>query len=346
MKLPVKSILATLVVVVAGAALVIGKKSRLAQEPPPATSPVVVTLRNLAATPVTITQSTVADVLALRDTVLSSRLSAYVVSLPLFEGERFRRGQVLARLDTSATGAGQSQGNSLTTDTASAESAYKAESARLQRSRRLHEIGGVSMEQLQAAEAAEAAARARLALARENLGNATIVAPFDGQVSQRLVQPGDLVTPGKPMLKLIDTAAGVRLVVNMPEGRLPVGLRIGDQTLPLRPWPEASPQGGQRFEARTATAGFVPGSRAPVRSVVFSGEGIAVPNECTLGSDGRHATLLRVVDRKVTPITVDIVAEGEEGGVTRDERAAGAIACASPDILARLEAGAPFIVGR
>ena len=346
MKLPLRTIIVTAVIVALGAALVINKKSRLAQEPPPVTTPVVVMERQLAMGPVTLTQTTVADVSALRDTVLSSKLTAYVVSLPLFEGDRFKRGQTLVKLDMSPAGITHSQGNSLAADAAAAESAYKAESDRLQRSRRLQEIGGVSLEQLQATEAAEAAARARLTVARENLGNVTLIAPFDGQVSQRLVQPGDLVTPGKPMLKLVDIASGVRLVVNMPEGVAPVGLRVGDQTLPVSAWPEATPQGGRRFEARTAAGSFVPGSRAPVNVVLYAGKGIFIPRECTLNSDGAHATLLHVTDHKALPLKVDIIAEGQEGGVTQDDRAVGAIACASPDILSRLGAGAPFTTGR
>jgi RND family efflux transporter MFP subunit len=344
MKLPIKSVVLTVVVIAAGVALIVNKKAKLAQEPPPTVNPVVVTLRTLAPASVTLTQTTVADVLAVRDTVLASKLNAYVTALPLFEGERFKRGQVLVRLDTTPTG--QGQGNSLTTDLAAAESAYKAESERLARSRRLQEIGGVSREQMEAAEAATAAAHTRLTLARENLANATLTAPFDGMVSQRLVQPGDLAAPGRPLLKLIDPAAGVRLVVTLPEGRLPVGLRVGDQILPLKPWPEAAPQGGQRYEARTQAANFMPGSRTPVTMVLFAGNGIHVPRECMLNSDGRHATLLRVADHKIEPLKVELVAEGEEGAVTQDTHAASTIACASPDILARLEAGAPFVAGR
>jgi RND family efflux transporter MFP subunit len=346
MKLSVKSILITVVVIAAGVGLVINKKAHLAKESPPAATPVVIALRELAPASVTLTQATVADVLAVRDTILSSKLSAYVAALPFYEGDRFKRGQLLAKLDTSPANAGQSQGNSLVTDAAAAASAYQAENERLIRSRRLHEIGGVSLEQLQAAQAATAAARARLTLANENLASTTLTAPFAGQVSQRLVQPGDLVTPGKPLLKLVDTAAGVRLVVTMPEGRTPVGLRLKNETLPLKAWPEAAAQGGQRYEARTMAAGFMPGSRAPVTTVLFSGTGIQIPRECTLNSDGHHATLLRVAGQKVEAVTVELVAEGEEGAVTQDKHAAGAIACASPDILARLEAGTPFVAGR
>ncbi len=342
MKLNKKPILVILAVVAVGAALIIHKRMQLRKETPPDVAPVVVSVQQAKPTAVTLTQPTVADVLAVRDSVLASRLTGYVAALPFFEGSRFKRGELLAKLDMVLSSGTSSQGDSLAADLAASESASVAASERLQRSRRLHEIGGVSTEQLQADEAAAMAARARLAVARENLRNATLAAPFDGMVSQRFVQQGDLATPGKPLLKIVDTAAGMRLVVNMPEGVAPVGLMVGSKTLPVTPWPEASPQGSRRYEARAPADGFTPGSRAAVKAVLFSGQGILIPRGCTLNSDGRHATVLRIEGKKAVPLELSLQAEGEEGAVTLDARAAGALACASPDILARLEAGVPF----
>jgi hypothetical protein len=341
-----KPIVIVLAIVAVGVALVVHKKMQLAQEKPPGITPVVVSVRYLKTAPVILTQSTVAEVLAVRDAVLSSKLTAYVVSLPLFEGQHFKRGALLARLDMTSGGEGRQPGNSLAAEVTAANSAFRAEEDRLQRSRKLQAIGGVSLEQLQAAEAAEAAARARLMASRENLSNTTLAAPFDGVVSQRLVQPGDLATPGKPLLKLVDASAGVRLVVDMPEGVVPMGLMVGGKTLPLVPWPEASPQGSRRYEARTAAGGFTPGSRASVKVALFSGPGILIPRECGLSSNLRQATVLRVSGAKATPLAVALNAQGEEGAVTQDSRVQGAVACASPDILARLEAGTPFVAGK
>jgi multidrug efflux pump subunit AcrA (membrane-fusion protein) len=344
-KVPVKTIVLSLIVVAAGVGLVIKKRSQLAAEPAPTVTPVVISRLETKPASVMLTQSSVADVLAVRDTVLSSRLTGYIAALPFFEGDRFKRGALLAKLDMSASGSSSSQGDSLSADLVASESALVAMQEKLQRSRKLHELGGVSTEQLQADEAATAAARARLAVSRENLHNATLVAPFDGMVSQRLAQPGDLATPGKPLLKIMDIQAGLRLVVNMPEQVTPVALIAQGKTLPLTPWPEASAQGAHRYEARTAAEGFTPGSRTAVKVVLFSGQGLLIPRGCTLSSNGRHATVLRIEGDKLVPLDLELQADGEEGGVTQDSRASGILACASPDILARLQAGAPFTVG-
>jgi len=277
--------------------------------------------------------------------MVSSRLTAYVTGLPLFEGDSFKRGDLLARLDMSPPGQGQPQGSSLDADLAAAESNLKAEQERLRRAQVLYPIQGVSQEQLQSAEAAFGAARARHAVARENLRNATVTAPFAGVVSQRLMQPGDLATPGKPLLKIIDASSGNRLLVSVPETLQPTGLRVGGQTLSLRPWPEAGPQGLRRYEARTHDGAFIPGARIEVRTVVFeSKQAVFLPRACLFNDDGKTATVLQLPDDKsVEQLRISLAGAGDEGAATLDNRLHGQrVACASPDILTRLAAGVSF----
>ncbi len=345
MKKTVALVIALAAVIAGAAALVRAKSARNAHDEPPPVLPVVVEAKALDAGRVTLTQRTTADVQAVREAVVASRLTAYVNALPLFEGERFRQGQVLARLDMSASGGART--SSLDADVVAAASSEKAEEDRLRRSRALYVLQGVSEEQLQSAEAAFAAARARHAAARENQRNAVVTAPFDGVVSQRLIQPGDLATPGRPLLKVIDTRSGNRVLVSMPESLRPSALRVGERTLELRPWPEAGPQGLRRYEARTWDAAIVPGSRIDVRVVVFeSDRAVLLPRSCLFNDDGKSATLLRLAGAaRAEEVRVALAAAGEEGAATLEHAISGQrVACASVDILTRLAAGAPFRV--
>lgn len=395
-----KKIAILLLVVVAviggGAWLLNNKSQRHGHEMPPALLPVVVEARLLSVGHTRLTLPVVADVQAVRESVVASRLFAYVTALPLFEGERFKHGALLARLDMTSSDPGKGQTNSLNTELAAADSNLKTEQERLRRVQALYQIQGVSLEQVQAAESVVATARSRQMLARENLRGATVTAPFDGVVSQRLAQPGDLVTPGKPLLKITDTSSGVRLLVNVPERLQAAGLRIGDQMLPLLPWPEAGAQGLRRFEARSQDADLLPGSRIDARLVVFrSPEAVLLPRACLLNDDGRTATILALKEKgggemaapppahqqehagpnpqkhgdqpaahakaqpapdaghhrkpqqvgEIEAIRVTLAAQGEEGAVADDAALAGRrVVCASPDILSRLVAGAPFTI--
>jgi Barrel-sandwich domain of CusB or HlyD membrane-fusion len=375
-----------------GAWLLAHKSQRHAHETGPIQLPVVVEARLLSAGHTRLTLPVVVDVQALRDSMVASRLSAYVTALPLYEGEHFKRGDLLLRLDMTPS-AGQGQGNSLNTELAAAESTLKTEQERLRRAQALYEIQGVSLEQVQLAEALLATARSRHTIAKENLRGATVSAPFDGVVSQRLAQPGDWVTPGKPLLKITDTSAGQRLLVNVPDSIQPAGLRVGEQMLPLTAWPEAGPQGLRRYEARSQDGALLPGSRIDAKLVVFrSPHAVLLPHACLLNDDGHRATLLALkgeeagemrpppaehksehpaqqhkphddlvpMERQppattgghhqqaqtaseIEIIRVTLAAQGEEGAVATDAKLAGRrVICASPDILSRLVAGAPF----
>lgn len=55
-----------------------------------------------------------------------------------------------------------------------------------------------------AAQAAAEAAESNLGLARLRLKKARLTAPFQGQVSQRLVQPGEMLVPGQPAFEVVD----------------------------------------------------------------------------------------------------------------------------------------------
>ena len=78
------------------------------------------------------------------------------------------------------------------------------------------------------------------------------------------------------------------------------GLRVDDQMLPLRPWPEAGAQGLRRFEARSQDASLLPGARIDAKLVVFrSPEAVLLPRECLLNDDGHTATVLALKESGV-----------------------------------------------
>ncbi len=367
-------ILLVLVVVLGAVMAVRHKRAAIAARPAADIPPVVVDARELVAGTVTLTLPVSADVQAVRDAVLASRYAAYVTELTRFEGDRFKRGDVLARLDMSQADAdltraeaqlaqSRLQESTVAADLAAAKSLVQSEEDRVARLNALYKIGGVSLEQVQAGESSLAAARARLSAAqssagsyhalykaseaqaraaRENLRYGVITAPFDGVVSQRLAQPGDLAAPGKPLLKIMDSAAGSRLLVSVPQALHPSALVVNGERLKLTTWPEAVGQGMARYEARSM-ATLLPGTKVDAALEVYRSEsGIVVPRACLLGDDGHTARLIRVDGGKVRAVSAAITAQGEEGVALADNRLAGVnVVCASPDILARVQAGAP-----
>lgn len=78
---------------------------------------------------------------------------------------------------------------------------------------------------LRAADAAVTSAERRVEEAEVALSFASIVAPFDGIVVDRFVDPGDLASPGVPLLKLYDPAR-LRVEAHVRES-LATALRVG-----------------------------------------------------------------------------------------------------------------------
>ncbi|MGQ9660575.1 MAG: efflux RND transporter periplasmic adaptor subunit [Thermochromatium sp.] len=375
-----KTLLITLILLAlfGGAVLAIRhKRIQVAERPAAGIPAVVVSARQLAAGPVTLTLPVTVEVLATREAILASRLSANITDLTYLEGDGFKRGDVLVRLDLAQAEADRLRAEaelarvrlqeaSVAADLAAARSNLEAEQARNQRLKALLAAKAVAVEPVQVALAALDAARARetsaenavnsyralleateaqAAAARENLRYGVIAAPFDGVVTQRLAQPGDLATPGKPLLKVMDLSAGVRLLVDVPDNRSPRNLYLGNETLPLTPWPKAVAQGMARFEARSKAA-LKPGTRVSARLEIFhSDSAVLLPRDCLLGDDGGRAAVLQLLDQgQVQRLEVAVAAQGEEGVASTDMRLVAApVACASPDILIRLLAGAPYV---
>ena len=370
-----KTVIVVLVIagLVGAGMLVRHQKSRLGAEKPPAQVPVAVEARRLASVRFALTLPLVADVQAVQEANIASRLTGYVTELRYLEGDRFKKGEVLVRLDDADAQAQlqraeadlartRLQQGSLSADLAAARVAAQAARDRAARANALYQIKGVSLEQLQAEQSNEAAAAARLSgtqaavdgyraslraaeaavrSARENLAYAVIRAPFDGMVAARPVQPGDLATPGKPLLRLVALGES-RLLVNLPDTTRPVALRWQGRDLPLKPWPEAGAQGMRRYEARAE--GLTPGTRVPVSLVTFSGEGVFLPDTCLLNNDGHSATIFQLAEGgPAKPLTVELAASGSEGAASTDTRLNGtSIACGGPDVLTRLILGVPF----
>jgi len=377
-----KLLIAVLLLALIGGAVmaVKHKRAQVGERPAAGIPAVVVEARQLAAGPVTLALPASVEVLAAREAVLASRFSANITELTRLEGDRFKKGDVLVRLDLAQAEADRLraeaelarvrlQESSFAADLAAARSNLKAEQERNQRLESLLAIGGVALEQVQVGQASLEAARARetaagnavksfrallqateaqAGAARENLRYGVIAAPFDGVVTQRLAQPGDLAAPGKPLLKVMDLSAGVRLLVNVADGLHPKTLHIGGENLALTPWPEAVGQGMARFEAKSR-APLQPGTRASARLEVFRAEkAVLLPRACLLGDGGGRASVLKLLDQgRVQRLDVAVAAQGEEGVASSDANLVGArIACASPDILTRLLAGAPYVVGK
>jgi RND family efflux transporter MFP subunit len=189
---------------------------------------------------------------------ISSRIVATIAGIRVKAGDRVRAGDVLITLDardvTEHTGLARASAvaaEKALTQARAAQSAAEAEhrlaTASGQRIATLHARDSATDQERDEAEARLSAAAARLAgteaaiegadaniaSARAAVGVATatesfstVRAPFDGLVTERLTDPGNLAAPGVPLLR-IESGGARQVVVRVDEARAAY-VRVGD----------------------------------------------------------------------------------------------------------------------
>jgi HlyD family secretion protein len=142
----------------------------------------------------------------IREVRLAFNGSEHVGEIMVDEGDRVAAGQLLARLHTQRLQAARGRARA---EVAAAKAEEHAAQLSYQRIKRLAKNKLASREDEDEAEAKSlvttaqvAAAEAALAEADQALNDAELYAPAGGIIRQRIVEPGDFVTPQTPVLTL------------------------------------------------------------------------------------------------------------------------------------------------
>jgi RND family efflux transporter MFP subunit len=171
---------------------------------------------------------------------LSSKFEGRLESLEVDVGDHVRKGAVLARLDVRpleqdlAAARANLQSSRADEQAASLALAEAREKKGRYFTPRSLELGVYSKEELatiryqestalarlQAAQARTREQQARVVELEQNVGDAILVAPFDGVVATRPVSPGARVSAGQPILRVLSTSGRkIRFAVPEDEAR-------------------------------------------------------------------------------------------------------------------------------
>ncbi len=166
-------------------------------------------------------------------------------------------------------------------------------------------IEGPRQEDIKVAEAQLRSAEAALAFARQQLADARLYAPADGVIEDRILEPGDMASPDRPVLTL-DLTSPVYARAYLPEkqlGRVRPGMRADIES-------DAFP--GQRFPAWvgfiSTTAEFTPKT---VQTTEVRTELVYRMHVFACNPDGRL--------RMGAPVTVEIPLEDNAPGPRGEE---------------------------
>lgn len=157
---------------------------------------------------------------AVRQATVSAQLAGVITQFHVDAGDRVRRGQVLAHIDTREADAQVAAGRA---NLAQADAALAQARLSYERTASLVKQGFVSQAALDRADADLKSAQAAVEVARAGSTQAgtarsfaELRAPIDGVVTRRLLEVGELAAPGKPVLELHDPTA-LRAVAGVPQ---------------------------------------------------------------------------------------------------------------------------------
>jgi len=164
-----------------------------------------------------------------REARIRAEIAGAVLQTFVDQGQRVDAGTVLGRIDDAVL---RDAAASARSSVAQAKVGAGQAARELQRSRTLVAAGAIAERDVEASERASLVAQAqladaqsRVASAEKNVRNATVRAPFAGVISEKSVNPGDIVAPGAAMFTVIDPRS-LRLEASVPTSALG-DVRIG-----------------------------------------------------------------------------------------------------------------------
>jgi RND family efflux transporter MFP subunit len=139
---------------------------------------------------------------AYQQSSIASEIAANISSLPLKDGAAFNKGDLLVQFDCAI----------IESQLRKAEAVAESASSALLVSKRLSELKALSNLELVQSISKAKEAEADLIVMKVTASKCSIKAPFDGRVVKLMADPYQYVTPGKPLIDIVDTS---RLEVKM-----------------------------------------------------------------------------------------------------------------------------------
>ncbi len=209
----------------AGSALILAVLSGCKSEPPPQQAlpempPVAVSVASAEAVNPPRQTQIMATVEAAQSASIAARISGNITALPVFPGSRVSKGDTLVVISADEIEAQLNQAR-----------AQRDQARRnLKREQSLLSKNAATPESVKTLEEQATIAEAALTEAQTMLDYTTIKAPFNGIVTAKPANVGDLAIPGRTLLSL-ESESSLQVIADIPEA-LVLKLSIGDQ-LPI-----------------------------------------------------------------------------------------------------------------
>lgn len=140
---------------------------------------------------------------------LAFRVSGQIINLPVIEGEKVKKGQLIAAIDP----------RDITLQYAATKSAYETAAAQVERNKRLLSRQAISVQEYEISLANYQKAKSEYELSVNNMRDTKLTAPFDGSIEKRLVENYQRVNSGEGIVQLVNTH-NLRIKFTIPDAYL------------------------------------------------------------------------------------------------------------------------------
>lgn len=210
-----------LLLILAAIMLVKRRRAELAARPVAPVRPVAVIVKSVHRGQLAVTRHYLGTIEPEAEARLTSQTTGYLTALYKDVGDRLKKGEIVAKVDPRLA---EARKKALAAELDGAQEDLTIKETIRDRRRRLIEKKAVSQEALDEAELAARMAKSRVQSLREELTGAQISlsfsrleSMFSGVVSERLLEVGDLVTTGSPVLRVENPERGYKIIVRVPQ---------------------------------------------------------------------------------------------------------------------------------
>ena len=344
--------------ILAGMALTIALKQRaIARMAPPQAAAVPVQTAQARQGQAGGTLSTVALVEATTSATVAAQVPGTILDVKVQEGDAVRKGQTLATIDArtleDAVQAAGARLEAARQDLAKQQAVFNRDQTLVNAGAISPQAFELSQAQLASVKAGAISAERAMASVKTQRSFASVPAPYKGVITQKLVNPGDLAVPGKPLFAM-EVPGPVKLISKFSQESLAalskggeVVFRSGSQVLKARtslihPALDATHLGVVETDLAASPFGLPAGATVQAEYRSLPVQGVIVPVTALL--EGLEQTLVvKVVQGKAVPTPVTVLVRGEQTAAVSGALVVGdAVVLGLPSELMALTAGTPL----
>ena len=137
---------------------------------------------------------------------LAFRVSGQIVELPIIEGQKVKKGQLIAQIDP----------REISLQYTADKAAYETACAQIERNKRLIAKEAISKQDYESCIANYEKSKSNYELSTNNMNDTKLIAPFDGSIEKRYVENFQRVNSGEGIVQLVNTNK-LRIKFTLPD---------------------------------------------------------------------------------------------------------------------------------